>query len=208
MQLAFRRMTVPELRTLYQCFLTLPSVLLGKVFKPSAKASSLVSPSSRHLCDFAPAVPSVPHDFQSLLLCWSPRCIGPALFWRGHRWLVGFVDVLSNLAFSTEASRGHGRGHCWRGRDRMRSRSLALVAWRRRADLRRWLRLGRQQLLWLLWLLLLLWRGTMRRLERLLLELGWQRSVGVRIVVRLGGRGLYHGWTSGCGLRTDRTSSI
>ena len=176
-------MTSPELLTLYQCFLTLPSVLLGKVCKTSsARAPSIMSPSSRHLCDFAPAVPSIPHDFQSLLFCWSPRCIGPTLLWRGHRRLVAFVDVLSNLAFSTKTRRGHGRGHCWRGRYGMRPRSLALVAWRRRADLRRRLRLRRQQLLWLL-LWLLLWRGTMRRLEGLLLELRRKRSIGVRVVV-------------------------
>ena len=85
MQLAFGRTTVAELRTLYQCFLTLPSVLFGKVFEASVKCPHVMSFLSHHLCDLAPAVPGVPHDLQPLLLCRSPRCVGPTLLRRWHR---------------------------------------------------------------------------------------------------------------------------
>lgn len=71
--------------TLYQCFFTLPSVRLGKVFGSSAYQSCrLKLPTSSYLRDLSPAAPLVSHCFQSLFLRWAPGSICSAFLGRWH----------------------------------------------------------------------------------------------------------------------------
>lgn len=127
--------------SLYQCFLTLPSVLAGKVYK--AKVISVDRPAANtcplwcsraYLGNLSPARTGVPHLFQAQLLGRRPRCIRAALLGRrALRGGLGVVDGGGGLGRSGYRSWRSGDGdgrrdlgclldggldRLWRGRHR------------------------------------------------------------------------------------------
>lgn len=79
----FEGNTKINLHTLYQCFLTLPSVRFGNVFVTSScQYENLDHTLGLYLCYLAPAVPRISHRLQSLLLGRAPWRVCPTLLRR------------------------------------------------------------------------------------------------------------------------------
>jgi hypothetical protein len=83
--------------TLYQCFFTLPSVRCGNVYRRPYQltilqehGSPLIREVPPHLCNLAPAVPSISHLFQPQFFSGRPRRICPTLFGLG---LLRSIDI-------------------------------------------------------------------------------------------------------------------
>lgn len=79
--------------TLYQCFFTLPSVRVGNDYDVSVEVLDAVFSVTIYLCYLSPALIRISHDSESLLLRWTPRCVGPVLLGRGRGRRYGFFRV-------------------------------------------------------------------------------------------------------------------
>lgn len=84
-----------EQSTLYQCFFTEPSVLVGKVCRSSQLAGLTArgETGSPYLGNLGPAIAGVSHLLEAQLLLRGPRRVGPALLGRRLRGR-GDVDIL------------------------------------------------------------------------------------------------------------------
>lgn len=122
--------------TLYQCFFTEPSVLVGKVYQSCFSLQFVPSAHTvkTYLCDLCPTVSRISHLLKPQLLSRRPGSIGSALLsWRRHDWsciriVCGGLRLGSRLRSHLRSRR---RGRRWlnlRGGD---GRGRRIRDWRR-----------------------------------------------------------------------------